>query len=122
MSGRRGVGAASGSSLGAVPTRITTWGLPQRRPIRLWQRLLTQLRDPLIIVLQGAAVLTAVTGDWTDMAVIVLVIVVNTAVGGGQEVRADRAISALSQLTAPLAVVVRDWVQRQVPAAEVVVR
>lgn len=95
--------------------------LPQRRPIRLWQRLLTQLRDPLIVVLQVAAVLTAVTGDRTDMAVIVLVIVVNTAVGVGQEVRADRAISALSLLTAPLARVVRDQVERQVPAAEVVV-
>ena len=67
-----------------------------------------QLRDPLIVVLLIAATLTVVTGDWTDTSVIVLVIVVNTAVGVGQEVRADHAISALSELDSPEARVVRD--------------
>src|SRR2546429_9664701 len=43
--------------------------------------------------------LTIATGDWTDMAVILLVIVVNTAVGVTQEVRADREITALTELT-----------------------
>ncbi|QBS45329.1 cation-translocating P-type ATPase [Nocardia sp. CS682] len=95
--------------------------LPQRSPVRLWRRVIAQLRDPLIIVLQVAAVLTAVTGDWTDMTVILLVIVVNTSVGVGQEVRAEHAISALSQLTAPAARVIRDGIQRQVPVAETVV-
>src|SRR5690606_1082745 len=69
----------------------------------------------------AAAALTLATGDWTDMAVILLVVVVNTAVGVGQEIRADRAISALSELTAPTARVVRDGTQLQVPAADVVV-
>ncbi|NUW39468.1 cation-translocating P-type ATPase [Nonomuraea rhodomycinica] len=95
--------------------------LPQRPPVPLWRRVAGQLRDPLIIVLLVAAALTMVTRDWTDMAVILLVIVVNTAVGVGQEVRADRAISALSRLTAPAARVVRDGSQAEVPAAEVVV-
>ncbi|GAA4629346.1 hypothetical protein GCM10023196_049730 [Actinoallomurus vinaceus] len=95
--------------------------MPQTPPTRLWRRVAAQLRDPLIVVLLVAAVLTAATGDWTDMAVIVLVIVVNTSVGVGQEVRADRAITALAELTAPTARVVRDGTQRSVPAAEVVV-
>ncbi|WP_219539968.1 HAD-IC family P-type ATPase, partial [Nonomuraea guangzhouensis] len=60
-------------------------------------------------------------GDWTDTAVIMLVIVVNTSVGVAQEIRADRAITALSQLTAPVARVIRDGAQTQVPAADVVV-
>jgi P-type Ca2+ transporter type 2C len=95
--------------------------LPQRPPVRLWQRLASQLRDPLIVVLLVAAALTIGTGDWTDMAVILLVIVVNTSVGVSQEVRADHAITALSQLTTQAARVVRDGVQRRLPAAEVVV-
>ena len=68
-----------------------------------------------------AAVLTIATGDWTDASVIIAVIVVNTTVGVVQEVKADRAITALSTMTAPEARVLRDGVQRQVPAAEVVV-
>src|SRR4051812_29494458 len=75
--------------------------LPARRGVPVWRRVLSQLRDPLIAVLLVAVALTIVTGDWTDAAVIVLVIVVNTTVGGAQEVKADRAIIALAAMTAP---------------------
>ena len=44
--------------------------LPVRRPVRLWQRVAAQLRDPLVVVLLAAAALTVATGDWTDAAVI----------------------------------------------------
>jgi Ca2+-transporting ATPase len=95
--------------------------LPAGHRVRLWWRVALQLRDPLVLVLLAAAVLTVATGDWTDAAVIGLVIVVNTAVGVTQEVKADREISALSVLAAPEARVLRDGRQRLVPAAEVVV-
>ncbi len=95
--------------------------LPQRPPVPLWRRIATQLRDPLIIVLLIAAVLTVTTGDWPDATVIMLVIVVNTTVGVVQEVRADRAITALAQLAGPEARVVRDGRQRQIPSSDVVV-
>ncbi|GGS90550.1 cation-translocating P-type ATPase [Nonomuraea spiralis] len=94
--------------------------LPRKPPTPLWRRVVTQLRDPLIIVLLIAAALTVSTGDWTDAAVIALVIVVNTAVGVAQEVRADRAIAALAELATPEARVVRDGHQRQIPAGDVV--
>lgn len=94
--------------------------LPTPRPVPLWRRVVAQLRDPLVLVLLAAAVLTTATGDWTDAGVIMLVVVVNTTAGVIQEIKADRAISALSQLAAPEARVVRDGGQRQIPAAEVV--
>lgn len=115
---------AEGLTTTQAAGRLATDGpnvLPQRPPTRLWQRVLTQLRDPLIIVLLIAAALTLVTGDWADMAVISMVVVVNTLVGVVQEVRADHAISALTELTAPAARVVRDGAQREIPAADVVV-
>ncbi|MGW4964074.1 cation-translocating P-type ATPase [Nonomuraea sp. NPDC004186] len=114
----------SGLSSAEAAVRLEQDGpntLPQKPPVPLWRRVAAQLRDPLIIVLLVAAVLTIVTGDWTDTAVIMLVIVVNTSVGVAQEVRADRAITALSQLTAPVARVIRDGSQTEVPAAGVVV-
>jgi Ca2+-transporting ATPase len=57
---------------------------------------LTQLRDPLVLVLLAAAVFTIATSDFTDASVMLFVIVVNTAVGVVQEVKAERAITALS--------------------------
>jgi Ca2+-transporting ATPase len=95
--------------------------LPRQPAVPVWRRVLAQLRDPLILVLLVAAALTVATGDRADMAVILLVIVVNTAVGVTQEVRADREITALTALTAPSARVVRDGTQGQIPAAGVVV-
>ena len=95
--------------------------LPIGKPTPLWRRVLAQLRDPLVLVLLVAAALTIVTGDWTDAIVILAVITINTAVGVAQEVKADRAITALQVMAAPHARVLREGVQRQIPTAEVVV-
>ncbi len=118
MAQRRGLSSAEAAA------RLARDGanvLPAGPRVRLWRRLVRQGRDPLVLVLLVAAALTIGTGDWADAAVIVLVIMVNTAVGVGQEVKADRAITALSEVTAAEARVLRDGMQRQVPAAEVVV-
>ncbi|MGY1454837.1 cation-translocating P-type ATPase [Streptomyces sp. SS8] len=93
-------------------------GRPPGTPLRA--RVAAQLRDPLILVLLGAVVLTLLTGDHADTAVIALVIVANTGVGVAQEVRADNAIAALTAMSAPVARVVRGGVEREVPSAEVV--
>ncbi|WP_327091655.1 HAD-IC family P-type ATPase [Nonomuraea sp. NBC_01738] len=114
---------AHGLSSARAAERLAAGGpnaLPQAPPTPLWRRIATQLRDPLILVLLVAAVLTIATGDWADTLVILLVVVVNTTVGVWQEVRADQAITALSQLTAPETRVVRDGEQVMVPAADVV--
>lgn len=83
-------------------------------------RVLAQLRDPMIMLLLGAAVLSVVLGDITDTAVITVVIVLNTAVGVLQELRAERSLAALRQLSAPTARVLRDGRTNIRPAAEVV--
>jgi Ca2+-transporting ATPase len=113
----RGLSSAEAASRLAADGRNV---LPAPRRVPLWRRVAAQLRDPLVLVLLAAAVLTLATGDWTDASVILLVIVVNTAAGVIQEVKADHAISALTQLAAPEARVIRDGGQRQIPAAEVV--
>jgi P-type Ca2+ transporter type 2C len=99
--------------------RLRRTGCPRRTPA--WRLIADQLRDPLILVLLAAVVLTVATGDVADASVIVLVIAVNTTAGVVQEVKAGQAIAALSDLTAPEARVIRDGGQRQIPAAEVVI-
>ncbi|HEY0001784.1 MAG TPA: HAD-IC family P-type ATPase, partial [Actinoplanes sp.] len=114
----------TGLSVREAATRLRRDGgnvLPSRRPPPLWRRVVSQLRDPLVLVLLAAAGFTLATADFTDASVILFVIVVNTAVGVIQEVKAERAITALSAMTAPDARAVRDGVQREVPAADLVV-
>jgi P-type Ca2+ transporter type 2C len=138
MSQRSGMSAAPGQGRGAVPraqaregglssaeaaARLARYGpneLPRARRTPLWRMIADQARDPLVIVLLVAVALTLATGDWTDAGVILVVIVVNTAAGVTQEVKAGQAIAALSELTAPEARVLRDGAQRTVPAPEVV--
>ncbi|MFF2167590.1 cation-transporting P-type ATPase [Streptomyces sp. NPDC058175] len=116
-------GSRRGLTVAEAARRLEEYGrneVTAARAVPLYARVLTQLRDALILVLLGAVVLTLAVGDHADAVVIALVIVVNTAVGVAQEVRADNAVAALSALSAPNARVLRDFAPGEVPAAEVV--
>ncbi|WP_112237248.1 cation-translocating P-type ATPase [Kribbella monticola] len=89
-------------------------------PPSLRSRVLAQLRDPMILLLLGASVLTATLHDFTDLTVIMVVVVLNTTVGVIQELRAERALAALRRLAAPQARVVRSGRTRLIAAAELV--
>ncbi|MQA79656.1 MAG: HAD-IC family P-type ATPase [Streptosporangiales bacterium] len=82
--------------------------VPEPRPPHLGRRIVAQLRDPLVMVLLAAVVVTVALRDYSDAIVIILVVVLNTTVGLVQEVRADHAVAALRRLTAPTAQVMRD--------------
>jgi high-affinity K+ transport system ATPase subunit B len=86
----------------------------------VWSSVAAQLRDPLLLVLLAASVLTLATGDFVDAGVIAIVVAANTTVGMAQELRADRAVSALSRLTAPTVRVRRDGSEARVDAASLV--
>ena len=82
--------------------------VPTEPPRSLVRSVVAELRETMILVLLAAAVLTAVSGDFTDCAVILLVIAVNTTVGVVQERRAVGAVRALTTLAAPTCTVVRE--------------
>lgn len=94
--------------------------IPEVPPPGLLPRILSQLRDPMILLLLGASVLTATLRDFTDLAVILVVVILNTTVGVVQELRAEHALSALRRLAAPQARVVRSGRTRIIPAADLV--
>ncbi len=81
--------------------------LPEAAPRRWWQRLADQFRDFMILVLLAAAVVSGLIGDLTDTVVILIIVVLNALIGFWQELRADQALKALSQMAAPRATVVR---------------
>ncbi|MER7251375.1 cation-transporting P-type ATPase [Kribbella sp. NPDC000426] len=94
--------------------------IPAPRPPSPWLRVLAQLRDPMILLLIAAAVLTASLHDLTDLTVILVVVVLNTTVGVVQEIRAEHALAALNRLAAPHATVRRGDRTTVIRSADVV--
>ena len=94
--------------------------VPTEPPRSLVRSVLAELRETMILVLLAAAVLTAVTGDLTDCAVILLVVAVNTTVGVVQERRAVGAVRALTTLAAPTCTVLRAGGPRRTAVAGLV--
>jgi Ca2+-transporting ATPase len=94
--------------------------IPEPRPPGVLARAADQLRDPMILLLLGAAAITVALRDVVDTVVIGLVVVLNTTVGVVQEIRAERTVRALRRLAAPTARVIRDGTHLVVPAAELV--
>ncbi|MBI5729362.1 MAG: cation-translocating P-type ATPase [Candidatus Magasanikbacteria bacterium] len=79
---------------------------------------LKQFKNVLIIILLVAATLTGFLGNTTEAATIGAIIVLAAVLGFVQEFRAERALEALRELSAPLALVVRDGREIDIPARE----
>ncbi len=79
-----------------------------------------QFTSPVIWLLLGASVLSAILGEFLDATAIGAIVVVNAGIGFLQEHRAERAVMALRAMTAPRARVQRDGHSVMVPADTVV--
>lgn len=94
--------------------------LPEAQRRSALQRLTDQFRNVLILVLLGAAALTAALQHWVDTAVILAVVLANATIGFLQEGKAEAAISAIRGMLAPRAAVLRDGRRVSVDAAALV--
>jgi Ca2+-transporting ATPase len=74
----------------------------------------------IVLVLLAAAALAALMGELVDLVAILVIVLLDAALGFVQELRAERAVAALRSLTAPSARVRRDAIERTVPAAALV--
>ena len=104
---------SAGLSAQEAETRLKTYGrneLETPPPESLFKRFLAQMKDPMIIVLLVAAVLSFVSSgftDWVDSVIILLIVIVNAVISISQENNANKALEALRKMSAPLAKVVR---------------
>jgi magnesium-transporting ATPase (P-type) len=94
--------------------------LPTAQARGPWRRFFCQFHNILIYVLLGAALVTAALAHWVDTAVIVAVVLVNATIGYVQEGKAEAAMSAIRDLLAPRAAVLRDGRRQSVDAAAIV--
>jgi Ca2+-transporting ATPase len=86
----------------------------------LFQMILEQFNNFIVIVLIVAAILSAVLGDYIEAIAIMAIVVLNAVLGVIQERRAEEALAALKRLAAPDAQVMRDGHRRTIPARELV--
>ena len=94
--------------------------LPEAPPDGALRRFLRQFRNVLIYVLLAAAAVTAALGHLVDTGVILAVVLVNAVIGFVQEGRAAQALSAIRDMLAPEARVLRGGQRATVPAVELV--
>lgn len=92
----------------------------------LLQRFIEQLKDPMLIILMIAAAVSAVTGmvsgegEWTEVIIIITVVLLNAVLGVIQESKAEAAIEALQTMTAATCKVIRDRKQCVLHSSELV--
>jgi len=81
---------------------------------------LRQFKSFLVIILLIATAISAFLGEFNDALVIAIIVLLNAVLGFAQEYRAERSMEALKRLTAPKARVIRDGVDVEILAKELV--
>ncbi|KAI9686689.1 MAG: hypothetical protein M1820_010576 [Bogoriella megaspora] len=103
--------------------------LPEDPPTPLWELVLDQFKDQLVLILLGSAAISFVLalfeegGDWTafvDPVVILTILILNAIVGVSQESSAEKAIAALQEYSANEAKVIRNTLVQRIRAEELV--
>jgi Ca2+-transporting ATPase len=120
--------SADGLSSHEVQLRREKYGanaLKAAEKISNWKRFLEQLKDPMLIMLMCAAVISAATSavsgeSMADVIIIAAVVLLNAILGVLQESKAEQAIAALQTMTAATCKVIRDGRQSSIPSADLV--
>ena len=101
--------------------------LREKKKKTLAQRFFDQFKDVMILILIAAAivsfVIVCVEKNWGELfepALILLIVLLNAAMGVYQEGKAEKALDALKNMSAPHARVIRDGKESVIDAAELV--
>ena len=120
------VNSKTGLSTEEAKNRLEKYGLNKLKgkPKKsLLQLFLAQLKDVLIYVLIGAAVINIIahgTEGIPDALIILAVVLINALVGVIQESKAEKALEALQQMTAPKSLVRRNGEVIEINSEELV--
>ncbi len=82
--------------------------LEQKGRKSIWNMLIEQFKDFMVIILIIAAVVSGVLGETTDAIIILLIVLLNAVLGVVQENKAEESLAALKRMSAPHAKVRRD--------------
>lgn len=86
----------------------------------LFSLFISQMKDALIYVLLGAALVTLVIGHYIDAIIILLVVFLNASIGVFQANKAEKAIEALQKMSTPKALVRRNGETVEINSEDIV--
>ena len=82
---------------------------------------LEQFADLLVVILIIASIVSMLSGEVGSTIVILFVLVMNAVIGTVQNVKAQKSLNSLKAMSSPNARVIRNGIQAEIPATEVVV-
>ncbi len=103
--------------------RIDKFGyneLPKEKKFTALILFLNQFKDPLILLLIFAGMLSLFLHEIIESIAIFAIVLLNAVLGFVQEYKAEKAIEALEKISAPMAKVLRDGKEQKISAKEVV--
>ena len=95
-----------------IPEILEKYGkneITSKKQKSILQMAIEQFKDFMIIVLIIAAIVSGVVSkEFTDSIIILIIVILNAVIGVIQEVKAQKSLNALKNLSAPSCKVVRD--------------
>mgnify|MGYP001038455034 FL=1 len=121
--------SAEGLSMDEAQERLEQNGknkLKEAKKDSLLVRFFNQLKDPMIIILLAAAGISGITAaysgeSFTDVIIILAVVIINSVLGVYQESKAEKAIEALQAISAATSKVIRDGKIQVIKSEDLVV-
>ena len=120
---------SAGLSPGEASKRLEQNGknkLDEAKKDSMVVRLLNQLKDPMIVILIAAAIISGITAAYSgesfaDVIIIMAVVIINSVLGVYQESKAEKAIEALQAISAATSRVKRDGKILEIKTEDLVV-
>ncbi|MBM3199343.1 cation-translocating P-type ATPase [Candidatus Woesearchaeota archaeon] len=103
--------------------RLQQYGLNQLKkkesvhPVKIF---LKQFKDPVIMILLAAIIISLTVNEMLDAAVITAILILNAVIGFSQEYKAEKAIELLKKMSTPKAKVIRNGTAQLIDASLVV--
>lgn len=95
--------------------------LTEKQQLKTWQKIAKHYVDFLMIILMIAGILKGITGDYTEMIIILAVVLINGLISYLQERKAEESLSGLKQLVSQEAVILTENQRTQVATDSLVV-
>ena len=84
------------------------------------KKFFSHFHDLLIYVLIVSAILKGISGDYIDMSIILLVVIINSIIGFVQEAKASNSLDSLNSMMGTEAIILSDNAKETVPAETLV--
>ena len=113
-----------GLSLKEATERQSLYGpnaLPEPKPPSLWRIFFRQFAHLMVVILIGAALAAALTGDLIDGFAILAIVFLNAILGFIQEFKAENALAALKKLGSPTSKVIREGKMHLINSKEITI-